>query len=319
MSLLNIAVWGIGNHAKYRILPILAVMDEVVLLGVCSRNSDTVTEVAEQWGLYGWDSPDEMLSHPELDVVYIATPIGLHFRMAEQALKAGKHVWCEKPLTCDDRETQALVALAEKSGKVLTESFMYLYHPQFKRVKQFVDGSGKVNSIICRFGIPELAVPGFRNDPKLCGGALWDVASYTTSALLTLFPEQQVEVLFSEVVQNERASVDSGGRSVLRFSGGVTAYLEWAIGVAYKNEIDLWSVEGSLFTDKIFSKPAGYQPRYFLRDLNGNMHIEQGEGCEQFTEMFHYFVEMMDDESRIVAEREAILRRSKLLNEIVNF
>jgi predicted dehydrogenase len=319
MSLLNVVVWGVGNHVKNRILPTLAAMDQVKLLGVCSRNGDTVAETAEQWGCYGWDNPEDMLSHSELDVIYIATPIGLHFRMAEQALKAGKHVWCEKPLTCDERETQTLVALAERSGKVLTESFMYLHHPQFKRVKQFVDENREINSIICRFGIPDLAVPGFRNDPELCGGALWDVASYTTSALLALFPEQQVETLFSEVVQKEGALVDSEGRAILRFSNGVTAYLEWAIGVAYKNEIDLWSAEDSLFTEKIFSKPADYQPNYTLCDLNGNMHIEQGEACEQFTEMFRHFAEMMGDEEKIIAEREAILRRAKLLNEIVNF
>jgi dTDP-3,4-didehydro-2,6-dideoxy-alpha-D-glucose 3-reductase len=319
MSLLNVVVWGLGNHAKNRILPTLAAIDGVDLLGVCSRNGDAVAESAKQWGCYGWSSPEEMLSHPDLDIVYIATPIGLHFRMAEQALKAGKHVWCEKPLTCDYRETQNLIAVAEENSKVLTESFMYLHHPQFKRVKQFVDESRKVNSIICRFGIPDLAVPGFRNDPKLCGGALWDVASYTTSALLALFPEQQVEVLFSEVVQNVDSSVDREGRTVLRFSNGVTAYLEWAIGVAYKNEIDLWSTDGSLFTNKIFSKKAGYQPKYYLRDPNGNMHIEQGEECEQFTEMFHHFVEMMDDEDKIALEREAILRRAKLLDDIVTF
>jgi dTDP-3,4-didehydro-2,6-dideoxy-alpha-D-glucose 3-reductase len=319
MSLINVAVWGLGNHAKNRILPTLVAIDKIKLLGVCSRNDDTVAEAAEQWGCYGWFAPEEMLNTPELDVVYIATPIGLHFSMAEQVLKAGKHVWCEKPLTCDYRETQALVALAKKSRKVLTESFMYLHHPQFNRVKRFVDESREIKSIICRFGIPDLAVPGFRNNPELCGGALWDVASYTTSALLALFPEQQVEVLFSEVVQNQNSSVDSEGRAILYFSSGVKAYLEWAIGVAYKNEIDLWSTEGSLFTDKIFSKPASYQSNYYLRDLNGSMHREQGEVCEQFMEMFYHFVEMMDDKEKIAAEREAILRRAKLLDDIVSF
>ena len=63
----------------------------------------------------------------------------------------------------------------------------------------------------------------------------------------------------------------------MRFSCGVIAYLEWAVGVAYKNEIDLWCADGSLFTDKIFSKPAGYRPSYSLRDLNGNTYAEEGE------------------------------------------
>ncbi len=319
MSIYTVAVWGLGNHAKKRILPILAAMDVVELLGVCSRNKDTVAALAEKLNCYGWYTPEEMLDCSELDVVYIASPIGLHFKMAVKALNAGKHVWCEKPLTCDVRETQTLVALAKKNCKVLTESFMYLHHPQFQRVKQFVDESKGINSIICRFGIPDLAAPGFRDDPEMCGGALWDVASYTTSALLALFPDQQVEVLFAEVVQNDNASVDSNGRAFLRFSGGVTAYLEWAIGVAYKNEIDLWSAEGTLFTDKIFSKPAGYQPSYSLRDLNGNMVTEEGEVCEQFTEMFHHFVDMMVDEEKVSLERGAILRRAKLLNDILNF
>jgi predicted dehydrogenase len=50
MSRLNVAVWGLGNHAKNRILPTLAAIDEIKLLGVCSRNDTTVAEIAEQWG-----------------------------------------------------------------------------------------------------------------------------------------------------------------------------------------------------------------------------------------------------------------------------
>ena len=77
MSLLNVAVWGLGNHTKNRILPALAAIDEIKLYGVCSRNDDTVTESAEQWNCCGWHSPEEMLTHPALDVIYVSTPIGL--------------------------------------------------------------------------------------------------------------------------------------------------------------------------------------------------------------------------------------------------
>ena len=234
MNTTNIAVWGLGNHAINRILPALASIDGVRLVGVCSRNSKVVEECEKQWGCYGWCSPEEMLNHNDVHVVYISTPIGVHFSSAERALRAGKHVWCEKPLTCEYEETKFLVSLAEKLNKGLTESFMYLHHTQFSRVKQFVDESEQVNSVICRFGIPALEKPGFRNDPKLCGGALWDVASYTVSAVLSLFPSQQVEILFSEVRQKEDSPVDTEGRVLLRFSKGTTAYLEWGVGVAYK-------------------------------------------------------------------------------------
>ena len=313
------AVWGLGNHAINRILPALASVDEVKLVGVCSRNRRVVDECAKQWKCDGWISPSEMLNCDNVDVVYISTPIGIHFSLSEQALKAGKHVWCEKPLTCAYEETKFLVSLAEKVNKGLTESFMYLHHSQFLRVKQFIDESKQVHSVICRFGIPALANPGFRNEPKLCGGALWDVASYTVSAVLALFPNQKVEILFSEVQQKEDSPVDTEGRVLLRFSKGATAYLEWGVGVAYKNELDVWADNGSLFTDKIFSKPKDYKPKYYMRDLNGNVSVEHGEQSEQFVQMFHNFVQLIGDEQKIVAEREAILDRAKLMNDIVNF
>ena len=319
MSLLNVAVWGLGDHAQNRILPALSAMDEIKLNGVCSRNSKVVETCAEQWSCYGWNDPEQMLNSTEVDVVYIATPIGVHFSLAKQAIEAGKHVWCEKPLTCSYIDTQALVSLAEKKGKVLTESFMYLYHPQFQRVKKFVDDSKGVHSVICRFGIPTLDKPGFRNNLELCGGALWDVATYTVSALLPLFPDQQVKVIFSEVLTKKGMQVDSEGRAVLRFSQGATAYLEWGVGVAYKNEIDLWAKDSSFFTDKIFSKPKEYQPQYKIRDINGNESVENGEQSEQFIDMFRNFIEIMNDKERVSIERENILQRAKLMNDIVNF
>jgi len=260
-----------------------------------------------------------MLNSTEVDVVYIATPIGVHFSLAKQAIEAGKHVWCEKPLTCRYIDTQTLVSLAEERGKVLTESFMYLYHSQFHRVKKFVDDSKGVYSVICRFGIPALDRPGFRNSSKLCGGALWDVATYTVSALLPLFPNQQVKVIFSEVLTKKGLQVDNEGRAVLRFSQGATAYLEWGVGVGYKNEIDLWTKDGSFFTDKIFSKPKEYRPQYQIRDLNGNKSVENGEQSEQFIDMFHNFLRLINDKKQARTERENILKRAKLMNDIVNF
>ena len=316
---LSVAVWGLGNHAKNRILPALSSIPEINLIGVCSRNNTSVSQSADLWNCIGWSDPNQMLSSPEVDVIYIATPIGTHYSLAKQAIEAGKHVWCEKPFTCSYTDTQELVSLAERKNKIITESFMYLYHAQFQRVKKFVDDSKRVHSIVCRFGIPNLDKPGFRNNPALCGGALWDVATYTSSALLSLFDNQQVKVLFSEVITKEGLEVDNEGRALLRFSKGVTAYLEWSVGVAYKNEIDLWSKEGSLFTDKIFSKPKKYRPIFRVRDMNGNESIESGEKSEQFVDMFKSFLEIMNDKEKSEKEKINILQRAKLMDDIINF
>jgi hypothetical protein len=121
------------------------------------------------------------------------------------------------------------------------------------------------------------------------------------------------------VLTKETSSVDTEGRAVLRFSKGTTVYLEWGIGLAYKNEIDLWAEDGSFFTEKIFSKPKEYIPQYKIRDLNGNESLEYGEQSEQFMEMFYNFVAIMSSKQKITAERELILKRAELMNDIVNF
>ena len=318
MRVLGIALWGLGRHARNRILPVLTSMNQLSLVGVCLRTEELVTECAQQWGCDGWTNPDDMLDNPDVDIVYIATPIGVHFKLATQALKAGKHVWCEKPLTCDYEDTQSLVYLAEQDQRMLTETFMYLHHPQFRKVQNFVNDckTGQVHSVICRFGIPILENPGFRHDPSLCGGALWDVASYTVSAVLALFPDQHAQVLFSEVHSKENFPVDTEGRALIRFSHGTIAYLEWGIRVGYKNEIDLWSENGSFFTDKIFSKPENYQPVYRIRDKNGNESLENGSKSEQFKEMFHNFYNMFDSSVQNKVEYERILERARVMDEI---
>jgi len=319
MNNLGIAIWGLGNHACNRILPSLSTIKELSLIGVCSRTEKKVLEISLQWNCHGWTNPEEMLDNPKIDIIYIATPIGAHFKLAIQAIQAGKHVWCEKPLTCDYQDTRRLIQLAKENKKMLTEAFMYLHHPQFNKVRSLMDdkNTGHIHSIICRFGIPNLKDPGFRNNPKLGGGALWDVASYCVSALLAISPDQQAQVLFSEICKKENSSVDTDGRAVLRLSNGATAYLEWGIGLGYKNEIELWSEKGSFYTDKIFSKPGNYKPIYKIRDINGNETTNYGEISDQFIEMFYSFYSMFDYPEQVEKEYDTILKRAKLMNEII--
>jgi len=319
MNIPCVAVWGLGRHALNRIIPALSSMDELKLIGVCSRNQRSVAKCALEWDCIGWIEPNEMLENDKVDTIYIATPIGVHANLAIKALKAGKHVWCEKPLTCDYEESKRLVKLAKQNNKMLMECFMYLHHPQFRRVTEFAIGgeAGPVHFVSCRFGIPFLNDPGFRYDPDLCGGALWDVATYTTSAVINMFPENDVKVLFSEVFKKENYLVDLEGRALLSFSNGAKAYLDWGIGLGYKNEIDIWAEKGSFYTDKIFSKPEDFQPVFYLRDRNGNESLEYGEQANQFVEMFRNYCRMFCDLKQIAEERAHILQRAKVMDEII--
>ena len=322
MKVLRVAVWGIGNHAITRIVPAINSIEKLSLIGICSRNQDTVKKYSLNWNCNGWTDPIEMLEDEHVDVVFIASPIGIHALQATQALNAGKHVWCEKPLTCSYKDTKSLIELAKNKNLMLTESFMYFHHPQFKKIQKFIRNSenGKLHSITCKFGIPSLDKPGFRNNASLGGGAFWDIASYPISAALSLLPKESVEVLFAELIYGSNdLNLDTEGRVLLRFSDGTRAYLEWGSGIAYKNEIELWFDNTSFFTDKIFSKSISYKPFYRICDKSGNESLTYGESLDQFIEMFNHYLNTINSKKQYAENYKDILHRSRIMDEIINF
>jgi len=321
MKTINIAVWGLGRHALMRILPAIKLIDEISLVGVCSRNKSLVSDVSRNENCIGWTRSEEMLSNENVDVVYISTPIGVHFDHATKALKAGKNVWCEKPLTTNFSDTERLILLAKDKNKMLVEAFMFLYHPQFEKVRMYLQdkNNGKIHSLSCKFGIPRLENPGFRFNNKLGGGAFWDIASYPFAAVTSLFGFDKIKILYSEINKKNDLEVDSDGRVLLRFSSGVLAFLEWGMNISYRNEIDIWSEEGSLFTDKIFSKPDNYETKFQYRNLKGEEYFEIGEKSDQFINMFKDFYKISLSPVLISREYELILKRAKLLDEIYNY
>ena len=134
MTSIRVAVWGVGHHASANILPAIAAVEGLELYGVCSRNPAVVSDCMSAWRCQGWTEPGPMLQDPAVDAVYVATPIGLHATHGRQVLGAGKHLWCEKPLTCFLDETLELLEMAKSRRVSLCEAFMYLYHPQFEQL-----------------------------------------------------------------------------------------------------------------------------------------------------------------------------------------
>lgn len=318
MISLNVAVWGVGKHAINRLIPALLSLEKINLVGVCSRNLDTLRYCRSEYKCYGWSDPKKMLQSSEVDIVCIATPIGLHSKHIMLSLKFGKHVWCEKPLTCDYEDTKLIVEIARKKNLMLTEGFMFLYHPQFKFLQNFVEKNTfrGIKSIVCRFGIPSLNNPGFRVNPSQCGGSFWDVGSYTVAAVLELLPTESLEILYSEINSNMDSEVDYEGMAYLKFSNGASGYLEWGIDTAYKNEIDIWCKDSSIFTEKIFSKPLNYKPKFFIRNLNGESSVIQGQISEQFEDMFLDYCKVYESSEKIYGEYHKILKRAKIMDKI---
>ena len=291
------------------------------LVGVCSRTESVVKECAENMNCQGWTDPDDMLQEQDLDIIYLSTPIGLHAEQGKSVLLAGKHLWCEKPFTCDLTKSQGLIRLSRTKELTVAEGFMYLYHKQFKEIRNRIctDQLGAIKEISFKFGFPQLEHPGFRYKSDLCGGALWDVGTYSISAALNLFKNESVVVKFVDLRYSENYDVDFDGTVILDFSGGARVISTWHIGAGYKNEIDVWGEKGSLYSDKIFSKVDGYTPELRCRNKYGVEMINKLDSINQFVEMFNQFLVLLSSKNDAEQERKDIIQRAKVMDEIVNY
>lgn len=121
------------------------------LVGVLASSPARSAEVAAKWSIHGdavraYTSVDEVMADADVDVVHICSPNAAHFAAAEAALKAGKHVICEKPLATTLADAQALTTLAAERKLVATVPFVYRYHPMVREARALIQG-GEVGAL----------------------------------------------------------------------------------------------------------------------------------------------------------------------------
>ncbi len=135
---IGIAQVGVGYWGK-NLLRNFAGLPGVEVLAACDQKVDVLDQVARQYpGLATTHRYEDLLETSEVEGVVIATETPQHFVMAEAALRAGKHVFVEKPMAQTVEEAERLVALAEAQDRRLMVGHLLLYHPAFGYVEDLI-------------------------------------------------------------------------------------------------------------------------------------------------------------------------------------
>ncbi len=168
---------------------------------------------------------EDLLSDPEIGAVYIPLPNSLHCEWSEKALRAGKHVLCEKPLASNADEARRMAATAAESGRVLMEAFHYRFHPLCRRMKTLIELGekgpiGALRHIETELCIPLLLPGNIRYRLDLSGGATMDVGSYAINLLRYLAGSEPRVVSAQAGMWSKR--VDRYMTAEFEFDGGVT-------------------------------------------------------------------------------------------------
>ena len=132
-----------------------------------------------------YDHYDDVIADDSLDVIYNPLPISHHLEYTVKALRAGKHVLCEKSFALNAREAEEMHEVAQETGLVLIEAFHYRYHPIFQRALEIVESGvlGNLEHIDARFVVGTPNAENIRMHYETGGGATMDMGCYPISWL----------------------------------------------------------------------------------------------------------------------------------------
>ena len=168
---------------------------------------------------------DALLNDPLVDAVYVSLPNHLHCEWTVKALKAGKHVLCEKPFALNLSEVETMVQAARENNRVLVEAVSCMWHPRMKRLVDYVKAGkiGELVSIDSSFTFPASLEGNYRLSPAMGGGALFDVGIYPLHAISALIGHDVNTVITSCDVKIGPTRIDLTSKWQMRINNSITA------------------------------------------------------------------------------------------------
>ena len=160
------------------------------LVAAGARSQASADAFSKEFGIpHSHASYDALVNDPEVDVIYVATPHGLHHEHVLLCLQHQKAVLCEKALAINSRQVQEMVDMAKQEKVFLMEAFWSKFTPQYNIMQQMLgDGSlGKIQSMLVDFGFAaEQPYPDRLYDVVLGGGTLLDIGIYNVFYVLSV-------------------------------------------------------------------------------------------------------------------------------------
>ena len=232
-----------------KLIPGAHASDKIELVAVASREQRRADQYAKSWDIpRAYGSYEALLEDPDVDAVYVSLPNTMHREWSIRSLEAGKHVICEKPFSRHPEDVEAAFDAAERTGRLLTEAFMYRHNPQTARLVELVrDGAiGDLRVIRSAFSYALYDVDNIRLRTDVDGGSLMDVGCYCVSGSRLLAGEPES---VSGQAYIGPTGTDWVFMATLRFAGNVLALFDCGTTLSERDELEAIGTEGSLFLD----------------------------------------------------------------------
>lgn len=259
---IKFGVIGAGGIARRKVIAGLLKARNCKLVAV--MNPSQAAEIASEFGVARAYSRDvDLLADPEVEAVYIASPVHCHLNQIRLAAAAGKHILCEKPLTLNVRETRAAIAVCRAAGVYLQDGYMMKFHGAHRQIKELIRAGRLGRLVYLRAQLSCWYPPikgAWRQDPKLGGGgALIDMASHLYD-LLEFFagPIKRLSALTGNLVHRYRT--EDASTTLIEFQSGAHATVDCFFCIpdeATRSRLEVYGSQGAVLAENTIGQDSG--------------------------------------------------------------
>jgi predicted dehydrogenase len=250
--------WGIvstAGIASESVAPALAELEGAELIGVSSRELERAQAFAQRFGApLATDSLDELLADPRIEIVYIATPNAAHAAEVRAAAAAGKHVFCEKPLSTSVADAEAAVEACRAADVKLGVNFQTRHYPPTAGIREVVQSGvlGEVLVAECVIAPARIPLKSWRTERELAGlGTINNLGVHAYDLLRYVLGSEVVEAT-ALVDVGTRAELETVALALLRFANGTLAYVLASQALPhFRADLAVYGTEGRILAHSV--------------------------------------------------------------------
>ena len=318
--------WGVLSTAGIGLKKVLPAMQRCRFATVdviASRDLSKAQAAAGNLGVArAYGSYEELLADSEIDAIYNPLPNQLHVPWTIKAMKAGKHVLCEKPLSMTVAEAQTLLAVRERTGVKIGEAFMIRSFPQWLRLRELLNEEriGTLRAITGFFSYFNVDPKNIRNQVDTGGGALMDIGCYLIHASRYAFAKQPNRVV-SAIDRDTVMGTDRLTSAILDFDGSHSIFTCSTQLVPYQR-IHFLGTKGRIEIEIPFNAPKDRPTRIFIDNgsdvSGGGIVTEVFETDDQYTVQGDAFSRAILDDTEVPVSLEDAIGNMAVIEAIFN-
>ena len=238
---LGVALVGLGYYSTDLLAPALQQTKHCHLAGIVTGSPDKAEKWKQQYNIpgkniYNYSNFDAIINNKDIDVVYVVLPPSMHHEYVIRAAKAGKHVWCEKPMAMTEKECREMIDACKKAGKSLSIGYRLQHEPTTQAWRQLVTKKqlGNVQKLNCASGYREGRTDHWKQKKEMGGGALYDMGVYSIQGARMGAGAEPLAVVSAKTSTTRpeiyKDGLDETTIATLEFPGGVMADIKTSFG-----------------------------------------------------------------------------------------